>query len=143
MKVSSEMDIQAFINAISEAGDRERSNYHLTLGKLIQGLEVAEPNAKVVFDVGGSPCEPNSYRGYYSDLAFATTEDDVSVAELLEMAKESLGKEFTGYKGGEYVMTETTPLWKSEYGTSGNNEAIMGLIVVDGKVILTTKVIDI
>lgn len=137
------MDIQKIIDALSESGNRERSNYQLTLGKLIQGLEGAEPSAKVVFDVGGSPYEPDSYRGYYSDLAFATTGDDVLVSELLDIAKESLGKEFTGYKGGEFVMTETTPLWKSEYGTTGNNEAIMGLIVVDGKVILTTKIIDI
>ena len=46
-------------------------------------------------------------------------EDDTEpyyVSDILEMAKECIGKTFTGYKGGEFLMLEDTPLWISNYG---------------------------
>ena len=61
---------------------------------------------------------PHSYRGYYDQLAFEPSEN-VTVGEMLKCAKDSLGKTFTGYKGGEYEMGEYTDVWLSEYGTTG------------------------
>ena len=136
------MDIQAFVNAISESGNRERSNYHLTLGGLISKLKDFEQSKDVEFDVGGHPDYLNSYRGYYSDLAFSTTEKVVSVSDVLKEANKALNTTFQGYKGGDYIMTESTPLWKSEYGTSGDNEAVMGIVETENKVIFITKKIE-
>lgn len=136
------MDIQAFVNAISESGNRERSNYHLTLGALISKLKDFDQSKEVQFDVGGYPDSLHSYRGYYSDLAFSATEKVVSVGDVLIEANKALNTAFQGYKGGDYLMTESTPLWKSEYGTSGENEAIMNIIEMNEKVILITKKIE-
>lgn len=61
-----------------------------------------------------------SYRGYYSDLSFEPSEEVRSVEDVVKMLEtKCLGKEFTGYKGGEYFMDENTPIWIAEYGNCG------------------------
>ena len=50
---------------------------------------------------------PHSYRGYYERVAFEPTLD-VSIKDMLESAKEALGSEYTGWKGGKYTMHEDT-----------------------------------
>ena len=74
------------------------------LGKLPQDL---------VFPYGfGSS---HSWRGVYSQLAF-TPEKDVTVASMLEHAWAADGAVYTGYKGGEYLMTLDTPVNLAGYG---------------------------
>ena len=63
-----------------------------------------------------------------------------SLADLIKQLKEAVGKVYTGYKGGDYTMTEDTPLWVANYGETGST-AITGvldqgwcvLIVTDNK----------
>jgi hypothetical protein len=133
-------DFQTLFNAIADAGDRERQNYHLTYGKLIQALKAADKDA--VFDprVKGM----GSYRGYYVDIALYTDSESVTYEdeafdydnwdgkrydefqrehvhhidklptkahELAELLESLLGKDFTGWKGGNYTITEDKPLW--------------------------------
>lgn len=62
----------------------------------------------------------DSYRGYYSDLAFEPTEDKRKVEELLEVCQAAMGQVFTGYKGGDFVMGALTPLWIAGYGCCGD-----------------------
>ena len=68
---------------------------------------------------GNAPGDLISYRGYYSDLAFEPGDRCVTVKELLERANEANGDTFTGYKGGDFVMGDDTPLWAAPYGSTG------------------------
>ena len=94
----------------------------MTLGQFIKELEKFNPDSIVTLEpLELYPTDFDSYRGYYCDLALGyTTRDGVEnrpcVKDLLQKAKECIGKEFTGYKGGEFTMSEDTPLWISNYG---------------------------
>ena len=64
------MDVQKFIDTMSETARATRSQYHVTLGAMIAELEKLDYDRPVEFAAGGSPRRPHSYRGYYSDLSF-------------------------------------------------------------------------
>lgn len=134
------MDMQKLIDAMSETGRRERSRYHLTLGGAIKAMDGLPAEMLVEFDRGGAPDGAHSYRGYYSDLAFETTGAPITVAGFLNQCRAALGRTFEGYKGGDFAMKDDTPLWCAAYGCTGL--AIMGPVMGDGKLILTTKEID-
>lgn len=92
----------------------QRSETHLTLGRLISYLEHTAdhpvPNLT----------HPHSYRGYYSDLAFEWKDGETSSKSLLEVCKVLLGGGvLRGYKGGEYQMSHSTPLWVANWGEQG------------------------
>lgn len=136
------MDMQNLVDAMNHMGKVTRADYHLTLGKAIDAFEKYPKDAPVVFDVGGSPDDPHSYRGYYSDLAFEPTDPQVdehkTVTEFLSELTESLNETFNGYKGGDFIMDKDTPLWMANWGECGR--AIMGHYQEDsGRVILITK----
>lgn len=135
------MDIQKAFTAMSESGRLTRSDYHLTLGGLIKQLAALPPSLPVKFDWNGEyPSRERSYRGYYSDLALDWRESPTDVEGLLSMCQGALDSTYEGYKGGDFVMDERTPLWAAPYGSSGR--AIMGLEVVDGVAVLETKEVD-
>lgn len=106
--------IQAMVDAMSRKWQQERSTSQLTLGKLIAALEKMAPESLVRGLVN-----PHSYRGYYSDLAFEPQAESVTAAALLADCRNAMGRVFQGYKGGDYVMGETTPMWVSDYGCCG------------------------
>lgn len=134
------MDLQKLVDALGESGRLERANYHLTLGKAIEAMEGFNKDAVVAFSSGGHPSSPHSYRGYYSDLSFGPTDGPVTVGRFLECLKNCMGRTFEGYKGGDFVMSDDTPLWAAEYGCTGL--AIMDAISVGDAVVLVTKDID-
>ena len=138
-------DLQRLVDTMSRAMRETRSNYHMTLGGLISRLsEIGRSgmgNAKVVVDLGGSPGSFMSYRGYYDDLSLDRSGDGVTVQELLKKCETALGKHFTGYKGGEYLMDESTPLWVSEYG-SASGIAIIDILLQGDRYELVTKTVD-
>lgn len=105
--------IQALVNGMSAEWQRERSQTQLTLGKLIEALEAMPPGATVA-----NLADPDSYRGYYCDLAFARSDGTRPAADLLRDCRAAMGEVFTGYKGGDYTMGARTPLWVSDYGTA-------------------------
>lgn len=134
------MDIQKIVNALAEQSAMERQQYHITLGELIDKLSAADKDKTVRNQEGAyisAACD--SYRGYYSDLAFEWGGKS-TVGELLKSAEDALGKTFEGYKGGEYTMSENTPLWVAEYGCCG--EAVLGASEADDAFVLVTKDID-
>lgn len=108
------MNLQALIDGMSAQWQRERAETQLTLGELIAALENMPDDAQVA-----NLCNPDSYRGYYSDLYFERHDGTRPAAELLAECKAAMGKVFTGYKGGEYVMGALTPLWVASYGRCG------------------------
>jgi hypothetical protein len=135
-------DMQTLINVLSDGWRRDRQKYHLCLGDLITALE-AVPEAWPVQldrDPEHSLGDVDSYRGYYSDLAFEVGPPR-SAGEVLAQAREALGATFEGYKGGDFVMGPDTPLWLSSYGTS-SGVAITAAEAVGNAVIIRTRQLD-
>lgn len=92
----------------------------MTLGELISALEKVADKSKLVKTLGGTYvgglC---SYRGYYEDLAIMPRLDTgLTAGELLERARNAVGQQFSGWKGGEYTMDRDTPLWLADSGCS-------------------------
>ena len=99
----------------------------LLLGELILKLEAVNTPRKdgsekeVRFDFGYfTPTIIDSWRGSYNELAlgYSETEKDITVGELIKMLEKAIGKTYTGFKGGEFVMGRNTPIWVSNYGES-------------------------
>lgn len=105
--------LQALVDGMNAHAQTERTPDGMTLGSLIAWLE-SKPQDAVVRKLG--PLD--SYRGYYCDLAFAPY-GERTVGMVLAECRQAMGQVFTGYKGGEYVMGATTPLWSAEYGSCG------------------------
>jgi hypothetical protein len=87
----------------------------MNLGELIEFLRRASPGQRVANGFGG----PRSYRGYYEDVAFEPAEN-VTLGSMLAHAETALGATFTGYKGGEFTMNESTDTWVAERGNTGD-----------------------
>lgn len=113
--------MQAMLDGMSAAWQAERSKTQMTLGEMVAWLESRAPE-EVVMGLGGLM----SYRGYYSDLAFEPTQTPRTVADLLAECRKAMGKVFEGYKGGDFLMGETTPLWVAGYGES-SAPRVMGM----------------
>ena len=139
------VDIQKLVNVLSEAGNKERANYHLTLGQLIEKLEKANPTAIVHIDCDKFyyPTTPHSYRGYYDDLAFGSRElgEPVKADDFLKICKDALNNTFEGWKGGSYIMDARTPLWISEPGDV-SSVAVIGCVCTGDSVKLQVKIIE-
>ena len=77
----------------------------------LQGMIAADGDQKWYIGLG----EPHAWRGDYSQLAFEPVRD-TTTQKMLDEAISCLGMEFTGYKGGEYIMRAETPCWIDNYG---------------------------
>lgn len=95
----------------------------MTLGECIKKLEEIKSDFNIEFDFGGiSPTTLNSWRGRYDELALGFAGGEYSsgivktVGELLEEFKSAVGKTYSGWKGGDFVMTESTPVWVDNPG---------------------------
>lgn len=108
------MNLQALVDGMSAQWQRERAETQMTLGKLIAALEAMPKGAEVA-----NLNRAHSYRGYYIDLAFERDEGARPAADLLKECKAAMGRVFCGYKGGDYVMGELTPVWLASYGCCG------------------------
>lgn len=108
-------NLQAMIDGMGAQWQRERAASQMTLGEMIKVLE-AMPEGAEIEGIG----DLDSYRGYYSDLAFAPVSDKAAATKVLALCRAAMGKVFEGYKGGDYVMGALTPLWIANYGDCGN-----------------------
>ena len=125
------------------------------------------------------PTTLGSWRGVYSEMYVGYIQDEVNgynsdeiewesedgehreyvrvgiemrkptASEFLRRIKESIGKQFTGYKGGDFTMNRHTPLWVSSYGKSNGfkigekgweNQSIVGVVLHDDYIELQTKI---
>ena len=86
------------------------------LKNLIEWLEQQDQNADVIDGFGS----PHSDRGYYEKLAFKPV-PVTTFGQMLTHAKSALGRTFSGYKGGEYLMDEFSECCIGEYGMSGED----------------------
>jgi hypothetical protein len=120
----------------------------LTLGELIDKLEsldtLPDDDREVVFDFEYLfPTYFSSWRGNYDELAlgFSSHEEGDKAKTILEfkaMCKGTVGETFHGYKGGDFVMDESTPIWVANYKNSGST-ALVGVIDEGHKIVLLTE----
>ena len=106
--------MQAMMDGLSVQWQKERAAEQMTLGEVIDRLASLPPRT-VISGLG----KLNSYRGYYCDLAFDPHGKEKPAALLLKECRAAMGAVFTGYKGGEYQMGKSTPLWVASYGYCG------------------------
>lgn len=117
------MDWQEVIeNALqAQRANVMKTSPQLTLGELILKLEAVEEKSKpVIFNERYFPVGIDSWRGSYYELAleYAETGDKFSVAAWIKKLRETVGSTLYGYKGGEFLMGKTTPVWIANYGES-------------------------
>jgi hypothetical protein len=119
-------------------------NRTMSLGELIEALERKESDAPVMFDfVYFRPSGLHSYRGDYSQLALGyATDKEVAVGDLLQRLRDANGATFTGYKGGDYVMDERTPVWVANPEEAGRT-AIVDVRDPVGVVRLVTRCLEV
>lgn len=125
------MDLQQLLdNAVAtHRSEQLKTSPIMTVGEAIAILENSEleytnhedkvSDKHVRFDFGYMRPEGlSSWRGIYAELAIGYSEESVEVTakEFLEELKESVGKSYTGYKGGDFVMGKATPLHVDNYG---------------------------
>lgn len=107
-------NIERQIALINSVAKDQRKDVMMTLGKLLKSLKLEEKEELI----SGLSAKGGSYRGYYSDFAFEP--GSTTVEELQAYIEgEVIGKTFTGYKGGDYVMDENTTVWCAGYGSCG------------------------
>lgn len=149
-----------FDNAVAKSRqDRMKTSPQLTLIELIMKLEAVQNRSLAVFydDTNRRPTGLGSWRGVYAELSMGYTETEnepclQTVESLLLELKAAIGKEYTGWKGGHFIMGKTTPIWVANQGDCSGwiknkeedwNEQ-MGIVDVaetEERVILITKVI--
>ena len=114
------MDLQAFIDGFNRGTQKARAeSKQMTLREMINRLEELSDNTQV-------ECleKPHSYRGYYADLCLERGEGTMRARLLADRLTSCLGKSYTGYKGGEFVMNEDTPVWIGKWGAYGGQKII-------------------
>ena len=114
-------NLQALIDGMASAEQRDRAKSQMTLGAMIEKLKGMKPTARVANLVGAQ-----SYRGYYIDMAFELKEGTRPASELLSECLDAMGKVFVGYKGGDFVMGALTPVWVADYGCCGDRLISIG-----------------
>jgi hypothetical protein len=71
--------------------------------------------------------ELDSYRGYYEQLGLEIEPGTQSAVDAAKQLRRAINREFQGYKGGDYTMTESTPVWIHNYGTTSGSGQIIGV----------------
>lgn len=148
------MDLQEYFNkSIKQMRDKSfNKSPQLTLGELIEQLENCgvkdDGELKYLcFDFGTAiPTILGSWRGSYDELAIGYElcgydgngdYEATTVDLILKRLKEAIGKTYTGWKGGDFVMNEDTPIWVANSGSSGNT-GIVGVLDLGWQVVLLT-----
>lgn len=84
----------------------------MTLGEMVAFMrEAVESGAS--FSNGF--CCPHSFAGDFSSVAFAPS-DTTDAQAMLECAESAMNQTFTGFEGGQFTMSEDTPVWMAEEG---------------------------
>ena len=113
--------LQAVVDGMAAQWQKDRAASQMTLGDMIDTLSAMAPDAQVA-----NLTDAHSYRGYYCDLAFEKGEGTRSAADLLADCRAAMGEVFEGYKGGDFLMGRTTPVWVADYGCCGVKLVALG-----------------
>ena len=130
--------LMAKIDADTDARCANRGQW--TLGMLKVFLENAD--GKKIMRLGdGYPGDFHSYRGYYRFISLETSPVEITVSAFLKVVTDAIGSVFEGYKGGDFLMTQNTPVWVSGWGFCSGN-GIVGVDLVDDEYIIDIANID-
>lgn len=100
-----------------------------------------EENAATKLDDRGEPYY-SQYLGHYHPGHLGVSIVKVPlVSDLVHALQLCIGKEFEGYKGGQFAMTADTRIWVSRYGECSSVQ-IETIEVKNGHAELLTKVVD-
>lgn len=143
-------NLQDFLNnAVRQQRQQAlKDSPQMVLGELIKAIEDVgllknDGTPKLIcFDFGYMrPTDLDSWRGSYCELALGYTEegawDAVKADVFLQSLKDAIGKTYQGYKGGDFEMSETTPIWVDNYGMASST-AIVGVKDEGYKIVLLT-----
>jgi hypothetical protein len=122
--------VEALLAAAMESFREKRSQSQMTLGSLIARLKEMAPDA-----VMERLCSPHSYRGYYTDLAFGRF-GTCTAQENLETVEACMHATFVGYKGGEFLMDGSAPVWIARCGCTGPRLMAIG---PDGSIVTSPE----
>jgi len=146
------MDLQSIITNQVQAQRQEqlKTSIQLTLGEIILKLEaVKNQELPVVFDVKKYyPTGIDSWRGSYCELSLEYDDEGkpLLLEKFVKILKNTVGKTLTGYKGGDFLMGRTTPVWVANYGTSSGfrqkDTAVIDILEKGDKVVIKTKATD-
>lgn len=106
-----------------------KTSDQLTLGELKLLLEAIHDESKpVVFDFALDvyPQKFASWRGAYEEIAIGYGPTPTTVGLLLNNLTIIYGEELTGWKGGEFLMGKTTPVWVANSGDSSVEKSVYG-----------------
>lgn len=95
-------------------------NPYVSLSGIVAFLEHEVQDGDWLIRFGVDPTSAHSYRGYYYELAFEPMRN-VPASKMLASFKDSLGKTFEGWKGGDYKMHEDTYVYITFSGNSGGD----------------------
>jgi hypothetical protein len=86
----------------------------MTVGEILGRLKRMNPDSPSRWTFG----PPHSYRGYYDQVAVTVHAYESSVGDAVAEITKCLDT-FTGYKGGEFTMDLSTPVWVASAGDTG------------------------
>lgn len=117
----------------------------MKIKEVLATLRIANPEAKVYYGFGYLfPTTVNSWRGIYAEPALGWSESHgivrtpPTVAALIAEIENAIdGREFTGYKGGEFSYTEDSTLHIDNYSEYSSTE-IYRIEVNDSRVVIHT-----
>ncbi|GAA4033461.1 hypothetical protein GCM10023063_16400 [Arthrobacter methylotrophus] len=113
-----------------------------TFGPIIAVLAKQPRNASVVVEYLGRKSRPGSmgsYRGYHDELRIEPNgREPRTVADLLKDLRRFRRNGITGYKGGDYPVTDNTGVWVAEYGEN-SHQHVSGVRVDGGVVVIMTE----
>lgn len=115
IKVNTQDKMEKWQEMLFKSWQEERAKSQLTLGGMIEKLKSFNSDCLI-----RKLHSPHSYRGHYDDLAFEIDENGcMTIKELLNVVTGCLWQVFYGWKGGEFLMHEGTPIWIAEIGDCG------------------------
>ena len=97
----------------------------MNLGEYIAILDKCKNKNRVIKKGLGNP---DSWRGSYDELAFDIVEN-ITIQEMIDCAKDCIGKKFRGYKGGDYIFDESTRINIDSYGEWTNGRKMWELLL--------------
>ena len=140
------MDLQSYLRAATKEyreNEVDQSGQML-LGELVNAVH-AIPDADAVVTIDGvhTPKHVQSYRGYYNELAieYEDNPSGIRAEALLDLLAGAIGSTHQGYKGGDYTMHRSTPVWVSHYSTC-EGRAVVGVANVAGSWRIVTRNTD-
>jgi hypothetical protein len=108
----------------------------MTLGELIDTLAYFPADMPVKYETDVRPGEFMSWRGVYAELTLVPGGGPMTVGRLLLAAEAADGGTFEGYKGGDFTMSRSTPVWGDDWGECPG-WALHGM-KVDGQMLVLT-----